>query len=361
MFVKQLKLINFRNYESLDVQFDSPNIYITGENASGKTNIIEAIQYLSCGRSFRKASDSELIKNGASEAYLSMLYHSDKDDKDHTIASMIGNNYKVFFFDDEKVKTLSSIFGKFLVVYYDPSQVFFFKNEPSDRRRLMDETLSQLSPKYLYAISRYKKLLKERNAALNHEYDQDVIDVLRNQLINLSYRIVLDRTWLVKSILSLVNTTYQNLFGENSSLQLIYKTNCPIETDQQYYTEQAIKLFDRNKSNENLKKQTLIGPHRDDLGALLNKKDLASYGSQGENRIATLSLKIGLKEHLKKKLEDEPVLLLDDVTSDLDKTRMKNLLSHLSTGQTFVTGTRITEEFKNYSIYETDGKEIRRK
>ncbi len=361
MFVKHLTLNNFRNYEHLDVQFDSPNIYITGDNAAGKTNIIEAIQYLSCGRSFRKASDSELIMKGASEAYLTMTYHSDRDNQDHTISAKIGKDYKTFFFDDEKVRSLSSILGKFLVTCYDPTQVFFFRNEPADRRRLLDETLSQISPKYLYAISRYKKLLKERNAALSHDYDKDVIDVLRNQLINLSYRIVLERTNLIKNIVAPVNETYKSLFGEDCSLQLVYKTNCPIENEQEVYVQESLKLFDRNQSNENLRKQTLIGPHRDDLGALLNKKDLVGYGSQGENRIATLSLKISLKNYLHKTLQDEPVLLLDDVTSDLDKTRARNLLSHITTGQTFVTGTRITEEFNGYVVYETDGKELRRK
>lgn len=358
MFVRKLVLNNYRNYSHLEADFSSSHIYITGNNAIGKTNIIEAIHYLSCGRSFRKASDSELIQRGEKEASIYLVFHTDKDDSDHSLSAVIGHNYKVFAFDDEKVKTLSSILGKLLITYYDPSQVFFFKGEPADRRKLLDETLSQLSPKYLHAISRYKKLLKERNAALNQSYDKDVIDVLRDQLINLAYRIVLERTALVKSLAEPINQIYNSLFGKASTLQLVYKTNSPLATDQKVFINESLQLFDRCKSLENMRKQTLIGPHRDDLTALLNKDSLASYGSQGENRLASLSLKIALRQHLKKELGDEPILLLDDVTSDLDAIRCQNLLNNISTGQIFVTGTRITAEFSNYSVYETDGSQL---
>ena len=362
MFIKKLILQHFRNYSHLETEFSDSNNYITGSNAIGKTNIIEAIHYLSCGRSLKKASDSELIQYGEKEASIYLVFHSDKDDKDHSLSALISNDYKVFAYDDEKVKTLSSILGKLLIVYYVPSQVFFFKDEPAERRKLLDETLSQLSPKYLSAISRYKKLLKERNAALTQGYDQDILNVLRDQLINLAYRIVLERTTLVKNLVASINQIYNSLFGDTCTLQLIYKTNCPLEIDQKSFISKCLNLFESNKSYENMRKQTLIGPHRDDLTALLNKRDLASYGSQGENRLASLSLKIAIRQYLTKQLSDEPILLLDDVTSDLDAKRCQNLLTNISTGQIFVTGTRITEEFSKYTVYQTDGIQlIRRK
>lgn len=362
MFIKKLILNHFRNYSHLEVEFTSFNNYITGSNAIGKTNILEAIHYLSCGRSFKKAADSELIQYGEKEASIYIVFHTDTDDSDHSLSAQIGQNYKIFAYDDEKVKTLSSILGKLLITYYEPSQVFFFKDEPAERRKLLDETLSQLSPKYLFAISRYKKLLKERNAALVQEYDPDVIDVLRNQLINLAYRIVIERINFVKDLINPVNQIYNSLFGEACTLQLKYKTNCPIEPEQKIFVEKALSLFESNKSLENIRKQTLIGPHRDDLTAILNNKTLAGFASQGENRLASLSLKIAIRHYLSKKLSDEPILLLDDVTSDLDAKRCQNLLTHIRTGQTFVTGTRITDEFSKYAVYEADGTQlIRRK
>ena len=364
MFVKRLILRNFRCYESLDVEFEAKRIYISGQNGIGKTTILEAIYFLTIGRSFRKADNIDLIKQGESEASIYLIYHSESDDLDHTLSCVIGKDYKTFAFDREKVKSLSKILRKLMVVYYIPSLVFFFQEEPESRRKFLDETLSQLSPQYLFAISRYKKLLKERNAALLQGYDPDVIDVLRNELINLSYRIVKDRNDLLKRIEPIASKHYQILYqsGEKN-LTFAYKTNSPLESDQETFIQKSIELFERSKSIENIKKTTAIGPHRDDFTALLNKKELARYGSQGENRIASLSLKLAIADEYETKLKNRPILLLDDITSDLDDARCKNLLHSIDKEeqQVFLTGTTLREGYENYQIYTTDGTSITRR
>ncbi len=354
MYAKKLILNNFRSYSSLQVDFTPSPVFITGTNGSGKTNIIEAIYYLTLGRSFRKADDKELIKEGNQEASIFLSYYDEKDNLEHTISCIINTKYKKFALDDEEVSKLSSILGKLLAVYYEPSQVFFFKEEPSIRRKLLDETLSQLSSEYLYAIGRYKKLLKERNAALSQNGDVDIIKAYRDQLINVSYRIVQERKKFIQSINKSTNQFYKSLFKDEDEFSLIYRTNCPIDDDQKSYVQNSIQLFENNKSLETLRGTTLLGPHRDDLTGILNKKPIATYGSQGENRIASLSLKLAISQKMNQILGHKPLLLLDDVTSDLDAERIEKLLKLTKDmGQTFMTGTRIIDGIQDYTIYET--------
>lgn len=357
MFVKRLVLNHFRNYSQIDTAFGQDRIYITGSNGIGKTNILEAIYYMTLGRSFRKADDSALIQKGQKEASIYLEFHSEEDEKDHHLSCVINQDHKLFAFDDEKVKSIASILGKLIAVYYEPSLVFFFKDEPELRRKLLDETCCQLSPSYLYAIGRYKKLLRERNAALQRDLDEDVIQVLRNELINLSYRIIKDRKDLIDMLSQSAKSYYKALFGEDRDFQLKYKTNCPLDDDQESYVRNTIRLFEKNKSMENLHRVTTIGPHRDDLLGLLGSNTLAGYGSQGENRIASLSLKMAILDLLSEKLKKRPILLLDDITSDLDETRCHNLLSVINrpTQQVFITGTKIPQGFEDYQIFTSNG------
>lgn len=361
MFVTKLIINHFRNYSHLEASFDLNRIYITGENGIGKTNILESIYYMTLGRSFRKADDVSLIQKNENEASIYLEYFSEKENKSHRLSCVISKDHKLFAFDDEKVKSISSIFGKLLTVNYDPGQVFFFRNEPEQRRRYLDEICSQLSSQYLYALVRYKKLLKERNLALQQDYDQDVIDSYRNQLINLSYRIVKERKDMIKS-LSLKSTDYyKKLFDqEDKIMSLKYKTSCPIDDDQESFVKNSIQLFEKNKSLENIRKITLIGPHRDDLIGLLNENPLAEYASQGENRIASISLKLSTLDIIYEKTNTKPILLLDDITSDLDDKRCKNLLKIINNDsmQVFITGTKKSQEFTNYQTYISDGKSL---
>ena len=361
MFIRRIVLNHFRNYSQIDVNFGLNRIYITGNNGIGKTNILEAIYYLTLGRSFRKADDKALIQHGYDEASIYLEYFSEKDNKDHHLSCVINSSYKVFAVDDEKVKSLSQILGKLIAVYYEPSLVFFFKDEPEQRRKLLDEACSQLSPQYLFAIGRYKKLLKERNIALQQDYDPDILDVMRNQLINLSYRIVKDRKDAIRKLSKSASDYYQKLFGEEEkNFVLTYKTSCPLDDDQESFIKHSIELFKKNQSMESLRKVTVLGPHRDDLIGNLNQNSLASYGSQGENRIASLSLKMAVLDLLSESLGVRPLLLLDDITSDLDEKRCRNLLSciNMENQQVFVTGTKIPDGFNDYQIYTSNGSQL---
>lgn len=362
MFVKKLVLHHFRSYPELDVSFPERGIYITGENGKGKTNLLEAIDYLALGRSFRRVEDQELISNGEKEASIYLEYHDESDGKDHVLSCLIGQGYKAMEKDGEKLKTLSKMLGSLLSVHYDPSLVFFFKEEPMERRKFLDEVLSQVDPKYLYALSRYKKLLKERNTALAKDYDLDVLNVLKEQLIVLSYRLVQERKRLIQVLSSRMESYYQKLFGEEKEIHLLYKTTCSLEDSQESYVQEMRKLFDSNRSAENLRKTTLIGPHRDNLLSFLEGKDIALQGSQGENRLASLALRLALREFFQEKKGKGPLLLLDDVTSDLDEKRAENLLSLIKDkGQVFVTGTQIRKGYDAFDTYICQDNTLRRK
>lgn len=362
MHVRKLILNHFRNYDHLELEFPQDATFLSGDNGIGKTNILESIYYLTMGRSFRRAEDQSLIQKGFDQASIYLIFQSEKDQKEHSISCLITKRGKMFSYDDQKVKSLSKILGKLSAICYDPSLVFFFKGEPAERRKLLDQTLCQLDPKYLYALSRYRLLIKERNTALQRDLDPDIIRVYRDELINVSYRIVKERKDLIRSLEKPCSDYYKKLFGENHELKLLYKTSCSIEDEQEFFAKEMTDLFVKNKSIENIKKVTVIGPHRDDLMASLDGNELLTYGSQGENRIATLSLKLALLDRQTTLTGERPILLLDDVTSDLDAQRTKNLLSCIQQDgqQIFVTGTAIRKEFVNYDVFHCDGKTAER-
>ena len=351
MFVQKLKANSFRNFDEIDITFNSSRIFIKGENGSGKTNLIEAIYYLSHTRPFKVHNELALIKEGKKEASVYLEYV--KDEEKHSLSSLITRDKKIFAYDEEKTNRMISIFGKLVTICYIPKSVYLFKGEPLEKRSFIDEMCSQIDNEYLLSLQRYKKLLKERNQAFIKDYDQEIINVYAEQLIPLAYYITSVRNKIFNEINPLLNKYYKKMFGE-SDIKLVYKTNCPIVSDENTFKEQMLKIFNSNMSNEHLKKQTLYGPHRDSFNVLIDSKDIATYGSQGQNRLATISLHLAKRDLYKKYLNQEAVLLLDDIISDLDDTRINNLLETVSSSeQVIITGTKdnkILKEFETFNI-----------
>ena len=239
-----------------------------------------------------------------------------------------------------------------------------FKDDPQERRRFLDETLGVLSKDYLYTLSRYKKILKERNTALSQsEYDRDVLAVLTKELIKCDYIIAKQRFGLVERLNTLVDEIFREI-EPNKKLELKYVSTLPNITDSKTFMEQVEILFEKKKSEEAIKKCTLIGIHRDDLKAKIDNQDLDSYCSQGQNRLATFALKMAVAKLIEEIKGEKPIIILDDVLSDLDITRCKNILMYLEKGgQTFITIAEIgkVELTKNYKLYEIDNNEIVRR
>ena len=365
MYVKSLSLKSFRNYDDVTVSFEPGINFIVGNNGTGKTNLVEAIYFLSLSRSFKKCSDEDLIKKDKDFAEVAARYYSEKDNEENIIGSTLSKKGKTFYLNGEKIPQLSKVLGKLSSVAYDPSSVFMFKEDPQERRRFLDETLGVLSKDYLYTLSRYKKILKERNIALNQtDYDSDVLGVLTRELIKCDYIIARQRFGLVDKL----NEHIKEIFKEiepNKTLKLNYVSTLPNISDANEFAIKVKELFDNKRSEEAIRKYTLIGIHRDDLKATIDNQDLGSYCSQGQNRLATFALKMAVAALVEEIKGEKPVIILDDVLSDLDLTRCKNILNFLENEcQTFIT---VAEKGKieltqNYKLYEIeDNKVIRRR
>lgn len=361
MFISRVSLENYRNYPLLKAEFGNRLNVIFGPNASGKTNLIEAIYYLSLARSFKKANDRDLIRLNTKDAKIILEYQSDIDGK-HSIEAEIMPEGKIITLDQEKQKSVSKIVGKLLTVVYSPSSVSLFRGEPMERRRFIDTTLSLLSSQYLYALTRQKKLLKERNTALSLNYDEDVISVLTSELVNVSYRIFLDRKAFLARVNQLIGPIYQKLFGEHEKLEIKYSTNMPDTDSQEEFVNLCQKKFDSVKTEERLKKVTLIGPHRDDLLAKLNSNSVYAYASQGQNRLVVLALVLSAYQVIDEHFKEKPVLLLDDVLSDLDQERKEKLIDYLQTlGQVFITTSENDLDKKDIDKFEIKNGNIERR
>ena len=356
MFIKQIIAKSFRNFDDLNLELNDSRIFIKGVNGSGKTNILELVYFLSRCKPFKTHSEDALIKIGSKEASIYLKF--EKDNEEHSLSSLITRGKKVFAYDDEKVNKLTSIFGQLITISYIPKSVYLFKSEPAEKRSFIDEMCSMINPQYLETLQRYRKLLKERNQAFIKDYDQDIINVYAEQLIPLAKYIVCFRNKILEKINPLLQKYYLMMFG-SSDIKLVYKTNCPLVEDESLFKEQMMKLFNDNKTNEHLRKQTLYGPHRDSFFVLINGKDIASYGSQGQNRLATLSLNLAKKDIYLEFLNQEPILLLDDVISDLDEKRIISLLETVKNSkQVIITGSTNSNLLKEYKTYEIQNGKI---
>jgi DNA replication and repair protein RecF len=361
MQVITLSLVNFRSFDQLRMDFaDGLNI-ITGPNAAGKTNLIEAIYYLSLARSFKKANDKDLIKIGADEAQILIDYKSDIDGK-HTLEATILDQNKTIILDNEKIPSVTKIVGKLLSLVYSPLSVGLLRGEPAERRRYLDTILSSVSEQYLYALIRQKRLLKERNTALYQNYDEDVIAVLTNEISNVSYRLFLERKAFIMKADSLIGKIYDSLFDVNDEVHLRYQTNVPDTDGQEQFVQEMNKKFAAVKSEERIRKTTLIGIQKDDMVATLNGKNIYAYASQGQNRLAALALTLATREIIADHYKEQPILLLDDVMSDLDEKRKQNLVNYLKKGgQIFLTTAEDMKPQEGIAVYSINNGKVERR
>jgi len=360
MQIKRLALRGFRSYKTMTAEFNSNRVFITGPNGSGKTNILEAIGFLSTTRSMKKAEDEELITFGNDMGYASADYLS--NDGSHSIEVTLEHGKKTFKVDDVKKKTAMSVIGNLLTVTYDPTMVFLFKEDPMSRRKLLDETLSMIDSQYLYSLSRYKKYLKERNQALTLSYDPDIIDILTLEMIQSSYRVMVLRKRFIERLNTHVKEIFKRLDDSEKDISLKYKTNVYIASNYEDYLEEMKKIYKNHVSEEVTRKMTLIGIHRDDMLAEIDGIDLGTSGSQGQNRLVTLAIKLATAELVKEVTKDDPILLLDDVFSDLDRTHLARLVKEIDNyeGQVFVTSCIDNEEVLLWEHFITEDNQLRR-
>ncbi len=344
MYIQKLKLRCFRNYKDMEMEFGQGYNIIYGDNAQGKTNIIEAVFLCSSGRSHRTSRDLEMVSTGERGYYvkLEML----KEDMDSSIEMIFEKNErKKIKINDIPVKKIGSLMGHLNTVIFSPEDLFIIKEGPSERRRFLDITLSQLKPSYFHDLQQYSKILLQRNILLKEMVSRkelyDTLEIWNNHLIKTGSRIMMVRNEFIKRLDINAGIRHRQLTNEAEKLTVRYVPSFnagnidnlkDIEEDYSRTVEAAMK-------KEIFKCTTLFGPHRDDYDIILNGMSTKVYGSQGQQRTAVLSMKLSEIDIMKEDTGDYPVLLLDDVLSELDNSRQEFLFENIGKIQTFITCT----------------------
>ena len=356
MYIESLELRHFRNYDDLSLQFDRGTNLFWGSNAQGKTNILEALYLGGTTRSHRTAKDKDMIKLGQAESHIRMTLC--KNDVEGRIDMHLKKQKaKGIAINGIPIRKASELFGLVSMVFFSPEDLNMIKNGPSERRRFIDRELSQLDRIYLTDLVRYQKCLMQRNKLLHEIYFRpdliDELDVWDDQLISYGEKVVRGREAFLEELNEIVSGIHSHLTGQRETIRLIYEPSV---------SEGDLGDRIRRMRESDLKTQsTGAGPHRDDMCVEINGMDARVYGSQGQQRTAALSLKMSEIELVRKRIHDTPVLLLDDVLSELDESRQDFLLDSIRDIQTFITCTGIDEitrgQFKiDRSFYVEDGR-----
>ena len=348
MIIKSLELADFRNYENIKINFSSGTNILYGDNAQGKTNILEAIFVSATTKSHKGSKDKEIIRFGKEEAHIRTIL--EKDNAEYRVDMHLRKNKsKGIAIDGQKIKRASDLIGRLNVVFFSPEDLSIIKNGPSERRRFMDMELCQLDQIYLNSLSKYNKLVVERNKILKdlfeHPENRVLLDVQDKQLFEYGSVIIKTREKFIKDLNEIIRPIHEKLTGEKETLSVFYEPNVKLE-------EFESKLKQARKK-DTYAKQTTVGPHKDDFSFMIKKMnaddaiDIRKFGSQGQQRTASLSLKLSEIEIVKRAKKENPVLLLDDVLSELDSNRQNYLLNTIGDIQTIITCTGLDEFVNN--------------
>lgn len=336
MKISKFKLINFRNYLEAETIFNEGVNLITGTNGQGKTNIVEAIDFLTVGKSFKTNSDSELIHFKEKYARIEIELQRANDKKE--ISAVITNAGKKITCNGIELKKLSELSGILLSVIFTPEDVLFFKDSPSVRRRYIDINLSSLFKEYMKELLNYKNILKERNTLLKeNNIDLLYLETIEERLCEPQYKIINYRQKLVDELNMHVQAIFDELDNSERKVKIKYFTFAK-EKDYSLFKEKLMNLYKENREGDMKRKATSIGIHHDDIKMYLDEKDVGTYASQGQNRISALSLKLSMFNVIKKYTKEDAVVILDDVLSELDEQHQIRLLAKLRNfEQVFIT------------------------
>lgn len=341
MYIRELSLQNFRNYNYLNlVLHPGINVFV-GDNAQGKTNILESIYLCATARSHRTNQEKEVIQWDETEAHIKLIiqkkfiedvidFHMDKRGKGVAINRI-------------PIKKLGDLLGVLNVVMFSPEDLQMIKRSPGERRRFIDIELCQLDRMYYYGLQQYHKVLKQRNGLLknfNNTSDaRNVLEIWDMQIVEYGTNVINKRIKFIKKLEKIAQEIHFNISGDKEKLEIIY--------DPSVNVEEYGKKLSSNHDKDIFRRSTSIGPHRDDLIFLINKMDVRTYGSQGQQRTVVLSIKLAQLKMIQEILGEQPILLLDDVLSELDYHRQQFLFRHTQNIQTLITCTGIEESVWN--------------
>mgnify|MGYP000676010414 FL=1 len=333
MWIKNIKIKNFRNYDQEEINLEKNINIFYGKNAQGKTNIIEAIFLCSLGKSFRAKKDNEMIKLNEENAIVEIEY--EKSDRDGKIKIEIGNKKNIYL-NGIKIKKLSELLGNLNIVIFTPDDINILKGGPQNRRRFLDIMISQLRPNYMHILNLYLKTIEQRNKYLRQikeeHKDENLLEIWDEKLAEYAVKIYEYRKEFIEKIIKKINIIHKNITNGEEQIKLEYITECDNK-------EKYLQLLKERRKLDIIKGFTTKGIHRDDFVIYINKKEIKIFGSQGQNRTAMLSLKLAELQVIYDEIGEYPILLLDDFMSELDRTRRKNFLENIEGTQVIITGT----------------------
>lgn len=351
MIVNELRVRKFRNYDNLEMIFEKGINYLFGKNGVGKTNLIEAIYYVSNLESFRTSDDKDLIKNLKGEFFIECKVNQIVYDL------IVNRESKLLSIDGIVYKKYREYLGHINVIEFSPEEVYLLKDFPKDRRKFMDKEISKIDKDYLNSMLLYNKVLKQRNEVLKSDdnYKDDLLSILDDKLAEFQISIIQKR----KNFLNLISDKINELdtsFNRLYTIKIVYETSFD-----GLNKEEIVNKYQENLQKDKEKMATSLGVHKDDFKILINGNDASIYGSQGEQRFIVLLMKLGLVKLIKEQNNDCPILVLDDVFSELDEIRKKEIYEIVKDfDQVFITGCNKDDikGFNSYVCYEIDEKGI---
>lgn len=346
MYIKKIRLKSFRNYDNETINFNNKINIIYGNNAEGKTNIIEAIYYSAFGKTYRNNKDNEIIK--FDDDFFNIGIEFLKNDRDNEISVFYDKtkNTKKILINGVLQKKLSNIYGKLNLVIFKPEDINIIKGGPDKRRKFLDNLIGPLKPKYIDSLSRYYKILNQRNSALKKiaseldkgkdlsDLNTSIIDVLNEQLIDEATTIYNYRLEYIEKINKFINLIHQKYIISKMQENIEIKYISILKNKDKF-----VKQLNNNLKRDIFIGHTSLGIHRDDFEILLNDRNIQKYGSQGQQKSTILSLKIAELEILKNETKEIPILILDDFMSELDSKRVDRFFKNMEETQIFITST----------------------
>lgn len=343
MYVESIKLINFRNYMNLDIKLNKKLNIFLGPNAQGKTNLLESVYISSSGKSYRTSRDKELININKNVGYIGLKVIKDEFVKYIEIKFEKDKNKKIRV---NKVETdkLSELIGQINVVIFSPEDLNLIKGGPLERRTFLDLEISQIRPRYKYNLNKYNKILFQRNNLLKkiryNKNDLSMIDIWNSQLIDVGVEIILARIDFVDKLSDISRVIHKQLTTSGELLSVSYSPSFKTNTNDKEEIKAEFKTALENSLDNDIERgSTSLGPHKDDIEILINDMSCRIFGSQGQQRTAALSLKLAEVDLIKQEIGEYPILLLDDVLSELDIDRRRSLINTFKEVQTIITST----------------------
>lgn len=342
MVIESIELKNYRNYEELHMELNQGTNILYGDNAQGKTNILESAYVCCTSKSHRGAKDRDIIRFGQDESHIKLQIR--KNDVPWRIDMHLKKNKpKGIAINGIPIRRASELFGLANMVFFSPEDLNIIKNGPAERRRFIDMELCQLDKLYVHSLVQYNRVLLQRNRLLKElafkpEYET-TLDIWDEQLVKYGVEVITSRRLFIEQLGEIISGIHARLSGGKEEISVLY--------DPDIREEDFKAALEKNRSQDIRQKTTLAGPHRDDINFIVNGIDIRRFGSQGQQRTAALSLKLSELELVKLVSRDAPVLLLDDVLSELDGSRQTQLLSAIQDIQTMITCTGL-EDFVNH-------------